>query len=88
MQTITTTYHGPTNTRGSRITARCDAGRITIDCDGSVSNETNHDRAAYALLAKLGWIGSDSPYYHGTTHDGRRVYVLAIDGTRLMITPY
>lgn len=30
MQAIETRYHGPTNTRGARVSARCEAGRITL----------------------------------------------------------
>ena len=31
MQAIVTKYHGPTETKGSRITAKCGAGSVTVD---------------------------------------------------------
>jgi hypothetical protein len=55
MQAITTTYHGPTNTRGSRITAKADAGRITVSWNHALDAEANHVAAAAALQEKLGW---------------------------------
>ncbi len=58
MQAIQTTYHGPTNTRGARIVARCDAGRLSVPWDYSVDGPLNHYQAAYALARKLGWIDS------------------------------
>lgn len=53
MQAIITTYKGPTNTRGARILARCEAGSITISWDHAQSSEGNHRAAAEALKQKL-----------------------------------
>lgn len=53
MQAIVTKYHGPTNYRGSRISAKADAGRVTVPYDHAESNP--HDVAALALCSKLGW---------------------------------
>lgn len=56
MQTITTKYHGATNTRGSRISATSESGqRVTIAYDDALSTEQAHRVAAQALCDKLGW---------------------------------
>lgn len=56
MQAILTRYHAPTNTQDGRITASCDAGRITVGWDDSVDVRGNHRIAARALLDQLGWL--------------------------------
>ena len=55
MQAIRTRYIGPTNVRGSRVKADCEAGSITLDWDDAMNSEANHIAARDALLAKLGW---------------------------------
>jgi len=55
MQAIVTKYLGPTNSRGARVKAFCDAGGITVPWDYALDTEGNHDRAARALIQKLGW---------------------------------
>lgn len=55
MQAIITRYHGPTNTRGSRISARAEAGRTSVAYDHALNIDGNHRAAAQALMAKLGW---------------------------------
>lgn len=58
MKAILTKYHGPTNTRGSRISATDgDGNRVTVPYDHSMSLGRNHDAAALALCARLGWGG-------------------------------
>ncbi len=56
MQAIETRYHGPTNNNGSRISARCDAGRIIVGWDHALDTAQNHAAAAKALATKLGWL--------------------------------
>lgn len=56
-QAIVTKYHGPTNHRGSRVSARCDAGRTTVEWDHALNPDANHTRAVVALVRKLGWSG-------------------------------
>lgn len=68
MQAITTKYHGPTNYRGSRITARCQARRLTVSWDHSLNSEQNHRAAAMALVKALGWEGT---WVGGGLPDGR-----------------
>ena len=55
MQAIITKYHGPTNTKGSRVSARCDAGRVTIPWDDALSSDENHAAAARDLMRHLRW---------------------------------
>jgi deoxyribodipyrimidine photolyase len=56
-QAITTKYICPTNKRGSRISAKCNAGRIIIEWDDALDHEQNHVAAVQALIKKLGWKG-------------------------------
>jgi hypothetical protein len=55
MQAILPKYLGPTNTRGSRVSAQAQAGRVTIGWDDALNSDENHRAAATALLAKQGW---------------------------------
>lgn len=55
MQAIQTTYKGPTNTRGSKIIAKCDAGKIFVPYDHALNAEDNHRAAAEQLRLKLNW---------------------------------
>lgn len=61
MKAIETKFHGPTNTRGSRITASdCDGNRVTVSTDYSLDSEANHRRAAVALCDKMRWNGAET----------------------------
>lgn len=53
-QTIRTTYHGPTNTRGARIKATCARGSITIPFPYELDGNDGHVAAARALILKFG----------------------------------
>jgi len=57
MQAITTKFLGPTNFRGSRIKARCEAGTLLVSWNHALDSEANHKGAALALVKKLGWKG-------------------------------
>jgi hypothetical protein len=57
MQAIQTRFLGPTNHRGARVVAWCDAGRLVVSWDHSLSVEPNHAAAASALRVKLDWPG-------------------------------
>jgi hypothetical protein len=60
MQAIKTRYFGPTNSRGSRITAKSSGGsQHTVGYNGSLSTERNHDHAAWMLCQKEGWTDHD-----------------------------
>lgn len=58
MKAIVTKYHGPTNTRGSRITASDEDGnRVSIPYPYELSGEDVHRKAAEALCEKMNWGG-------------------------------
>lgn len=56
-QAIVTKFHGPTNTRGSRISAKAFCGKVFVSYDYALSVQENHAAAARALVAKVGWHG-------------------------------
>lgn len=66
-QLIRTKYHGPTNTRESRVSARAEAGRVTLPWDDAGDVGENHTAAAYALACKYSWLGH---YVAGADKDG------------------
>lgn len=79
MQAIQTKYHGPTNHTGSRFTARCDAGRVTVPYNHAEGIEENHKRAAATLARKLGWAvrstGKVESFVSGSLPDGSYCHV-------------
>ncbi len=54
-QAIETKYLGPTNSRGSRVVASAQAGRLTLAWDDALNSDENHRRAALALAERYGW---------------------------------
>lgn len=56
MQAIVTKYIGPSNVKGSRVKAICQAGSITLHWDHALNQDQNHCEAAKALAKKLDWI--------------------------------
>lgn len=60
-QAIITKYHGPTNVRGSRVSAKAWAGRVILSWDHALNSQDNHIAAAKALADKLAWEGK----WHG-----------------------
>lgn len=74
MQSILTKYHGPTNTRGSRISAVTEAGhRLSISYPHELSGEDVHRKAAVALCRKMGWSGCGT-LVGGAIHGGGYVF--------------
>jgi hypothetical protein len=63
MQAIRTRYHGPTNSRGSRIIAKCDGGSIAMPYNHALNLDANHATAAQMLLDRMNWSGI---YYGGS----------------------
>lgn len=61
MQAIRTRYHGPTNTRPSHISAKCEAGLINHTYDFSLDLDGNHQAAMCALRKKLKWHSDAYP---------------------------
>lgn len=67
MKAIITKYHGPTNTKGSRISATDDDGnRISISRESALSSEDCHKAAVVALCKKIGWRGTLQGGYTAT----------------------
>lgn len=56
-QAIETKFHGPTNSRGSRVSAKASAGRVTLSWNHALNSEDNHRAAARALAEKFKWKG-------------------------------
>lgn len=56
-QAITTVYLPPTNTKGSRIKAICDARTIIRAYGYEVSAERDHARVAMELAKLMNWTG-------------------------------
>lgn len=55
---IVTKYHGPTNSKGSRVTANAGLGRkVSVPLDHSLSTFDAHAKAARALCEKFRWRG-------------------------------
>jgi hypothetical protein len=57
MQAITVKFLGPTNHRGARYRAKCDAGSVTVPQDYALNPYENALEAVRALLGKLEWGG-------------------------------
>ena len=76
-QAIITKWIGPTNTRGSKIKARCAGGSVTLHYDDALNLDENHRVAAQRLREKMQW--DKLPYVSGmiggTIFDGRMVWV-------------
>lgn len=53
MQTITTSYAGPTNARGSRVMAKSWLKNKALSWDHSLNSEANHKAAAQQLVDVL-----------------------------------
>lgn len=81
MQAITTRYLSPSNFRGARIVAECEASRRVFDWAHNVGTDENHELAATRLAKELGWVGpvtAPTKYTlaHGTAKGGMGVHVL------------
>jgi len=72
-QAIQTKYHGPTNTKGSRISATSASGiKVFIGYPHELSGVDCHAKAAEALARKLGWTAEafEAHWVAGGTKDG------------------
>ena len=74
MYAITTKYHGPTNTKGARISASAGEERVYISYPYDLSGEAVHRAAMAAYLAKFPLLGEDERnpdnWRAGWTDDG------------------
>jgi len=83
LQAIETKYLGPTNHRGSRVKASCEAGQTTVSWDYSLNVVENHARAATHLCRRLGW-DERYPAHIGATKSGYVVVLTSRDnGTQV-----
>ena len=58
MKAIVTKYHGPTNTRGARVSASDEDGnRVSISYPYELSGEAVHRAACDVLCQKMSWSG-------------------------------
>lgn len=81
MKAISTRYHGPTNTLGSRITADDgDGNRLTVNYNHALDSTDAHAEAACALIRKMKWVNSPQceTVYAGATKDGY-VFVFPVE---------
>lgn len=78
-QAIVCRYHGPTNTRGARVSARAQAGRLTLAWDDALDPAGNFARVARAFAGDKGWPGTMAG---GFLPDGSCVFVFT-DGAEV-----
>lgn len=84
MKAILTKYHGPTNTRGSRITAFDGDASASIPYPHELSGEACHRAAANALCEKMGY---DSTLLISGEMDHGYAFVFAPEVTRVANSP-
>ena len=88
-QAIVTKYLGPTNMRGSRVVATCQAGSLTVGWDHALDAPANHTAAARELAEHMGWHGT---WVGGAMPGAGYCYVmlrgapLAMDGADFTVT--
>lgn len=85
LKAIETTYHGPTNTRGARLSATdSDRNRVSISYPHDAQHQADaHLAAARALCARMGWTGTLAG---GATRRGY-VFVFVDESSTAPITP-
>ena len=74
-QTILTYFLPPTNFKGSRIVAKCEARRRIYSWDHSLGSEQNHAEAADRLIHELGWNQDDDKWIGGWVRGTGYVWV-------------
>lgn len=79
-QAILAKYHGPTNVKGSRISATCQGGRVVVSFDSALNFAQNYAAAAEALVRKMGWTPN-----HGTAFAGRWIAGGLPDGSTCFV---
>ena len=77
-QAIQTKYAGPTETRGSRVLVRTEAGRRIYPWDDAFDSAANHIAAAKAFAEEYGWNGS---WFGGASPDGKGYVFVAASWT-------
>lgn len=69
-QAIETKYLGPTNSRGARVKATCQAKSATVSWDYALNSQGNHEAAALALVHSM--IAKGGEGWKGAWHGGQR----------------
>jgi hypothetical protein len=62
MQSIRTRHFGPSNVKGSRIQAKCEARTIYVAYDHALNLDQNHRAACRALLLAMNWTAEHGRY--------------------------
>lgn len=75
-QAIVTSYRGPTNSRGSRVIVKAQAGRMAVPWDHALSPSENHSAAALAFARRWGWAESADDLIGGAMPNGGYCFVL------------
>jgi len=75
-QTITVQVLGPTNTKGTRVKASCEAGSVVLPWDHTLGVNDNTNRAVRRLLKKIDWHG----HWQGGDVGKKVVYVCVCGG--------
>ncbi len=74
---ILTKYHGPTETRGARVSASWGSDRAAVEYDSADGfGEPAHRKAAEAVLRKTGYPQFIGRLVGGALPDGRYVFVV------------
>lgn len=66
---IMTKFHGPTNTRGSRYSARSGEYRVMMGADHSMISDRNHERVAREIFQRLQAASEIELAMHGPFED-------------------
>lgn len=75
MTAILTRYHGPSNIKGSRVSAMAGNGhRIILSWNSAWDGVRNHATAAQELRTRMGWKGK---LVGGTLDNGNMCWVFA-----------
>jgi hypothetical protein len=83
MQAITARYVPATSTRGSRMTAHCAVGSITIPFPHELSDAEPYVAAAQALIRDMGWTADEGyagRWTFGELGPNQYVFVYAAPG--------
>lgn len=73
MLAITSKYHGPTDTSGSKVRATVNGKSAAVPWASELDSEPNHRAAVVALCDKLGWDADR--FFGGAMTDGRWAWV-------------
>jgi len=80
MKAITTRFLSPTESRGARIKASCEAGTFTSPYDYALDGQAAHRQVAEELVRRLGW--SCGPLLGGHLANGDYVFVFDNEWSR------